>query len=646
MVKEILQQLTKDKAQNRQIIEKAINESLKDENKEAQTQLLNLYLGDYLTDDEKSLFFKETRPKTFLKLYELARKQISVKDFKAALEIIDATLEYIKSQPPAPAPKGVEGDVTRYQFDSFAEMLTYCTKNPQENCMWVAKDELAFLKIKSFCYIETKQLDKAKEVLNKISEINPMDISSYLELFEISKLEKKTEEGYKYLMSAYEKAWYIEDYARLIRAFGFYHLEKGELEQAKSYYLISLMYDSSVDADKYVSNELNIIKGKQGKNFKVPPPAESAKFMAENKLPYMLPQSTEVLLMRTLKKLYELKIDAQKAQPDKVEYFSNIITSYESNLKRITLNKKELIEVVKTDVYTNNYMYANKFFRYSFTAEKTFRQMPPEKLGQSPETKNILHFLYRANERNLVEGFPITVVIDKITDGKASHQEMVNEYLSRLEKNNFSVVTKKEMTIPCGEVATKIYVEREKEKRVSYLFNIGPRAFGIVSCQVEYEGDINDSYVTEVVESWKHMEFSRNQLQEVLDKTYSGYHSLLVNGGMGADKFIKFASETEFMLARLVPLKNKEDPLWEITGRKLVVGYLLSELKANVSKEKFNFDKLRELLTDTKALDEYFTTTNEVIGYYTKAALTSPEKTKASYIACAKEFLMEVENIQ
>ena len=45
----------------------------------------------------------------------------------------------------------------------------------------------------------------------------------------------------------------------------------------------------------------------------------------------------------------------------------NIINSFESNFKRVTLNKKELIEVVRTDVYTNNYMYANRFFRYSFT---------------------------------------------------------------------------------------------------------------------------------------------------------------------------------------------------------------------------------------------------------------------------------------
>ena len=645
MIKEILQKLSKDKAQNRQLIEKEINESLKDENKEAHVALLNLYLGEYLTEDEKLNFVRETRPKTYLKLYELARKQLSIKDFKKALEIIDCTLEYIHSQPLAPAPKGIDGEVTRYQFDSFAEMLTYCTKNPKENCMWVAKDELAFLKIKSFCHIELKELDKAKEVLNRVTQVNPMDVSSYLELFEISKLEKNTDEGYNHLLSAYEKAWYIEDYARLIRAFGYYHLEKGEYEKAKAYYLISLMYDSSVEADKYVSNELNMIKEKQGKAFKVPPPAESAKFMAENKLPYMLPQATEVLLMRTLKKLYELKMDAQKANPDKVDYFNNIITSYESNLKRITLNKKELIDVVRTDVYTNNYMYANKFFRYSFTADKAFRQMPPDKLGQSPETKNILNFLYRANERNLVEGFPITVVIDKVTDGKADHQEMVNEYLSRLEKNNFKVSAKNELVLPCGENATKIFVEREKEKRVSYLFNIGPRTFGIVSCQVEYDGDINESYLTEVVESWKHLEFSSNQLQEVLDKTYSGYHSLLVNGGMSTDKFIKFASETEFMLARLVPLKKKEDPLWEITGRKLIVGYLLNELKSNVSKDKFNFDKLRELLTDLKALDEYFKTTNEVIGYYTKAALTSPDETKASYIACAKEFLMEVEKL-
>ena len=643
MLKEFLSKLTDDKAQNRQLIENEINTSLKDETKEAEVQLLNLYLGEYLNSDEKDLFFRETRPKTYLKLYDLVGKSISTKDFNKALQIIDSTLEYIVAQPSAPAPKGMEEDVKRYQFDSFAEMLVYSTQNPKENCMWVAKDEIAFLKVKSFCLIELKKFEEAKKVLESIGEKNPLDVSSLLELFEITKLQKDTKSGYEYLKQAFTKVWYIEDYARMIRAFGYYHLEQGEYEKAKAYYLLSLMYDSSVEADKFVSNELNIIKEKQGKDFKVPPPAESAKFMQENNLPYMLPQITEVTLMRTLKKLYELKTEAQKNNPTKVSYFETVINSFESNFKRVTLNKKELIDVVKTDVYTNNYMYANRFFRYSFTADKAFRQMPPEKLNQNPETRNILHFLYRANERNLVEGFPITIVIDKVFDEKATHESMSKEYIDRLTKNGFNVVKQEDVTLPAEIPATKLYVEKGAEKRTTYVYAIGPRAFGVVSCQVEYDGDINSSYLTEVVESWKYIEFSKNQLQEVLDKTYSGYHSLLVNGGMGKDKLIKFATEVEYMLARIVPIKKKEDPLWEITGRKLVVGYILQELKKNVSRDKFGFDTLRELLNNPEDLDEYFKNTDEVVGYYTKAALSSPDTTKASYISCAKEFLIEVE---
>ncbi len=644
MIKDILKTLAQDKAENRAIIEKAINDCLKDENKETEVHLLTLYLGEYITDEEKETFFKETRPKTFLKLYELANKQMSVKDFDKALQIIEATLEYISSIPQAPAPADSQEEPNRYQFDSFAEMLIYCTKNPKEPCMWVAKDEVAFLKVQSYCLIEKKEFTKAKEVLNKVLAKNPMNVSSYLELFEISKLEKNLEEGITYIEKAYENVWYIEDFARMIRAYGFYYLEKGEYEKAKSYYLLSLMYDSSVEADKYVNNELSLIKEKQGKAFKVPPPAESAKFMAENKLPYLLPASTEVLLMRTLKKLYELKIDAQKANPSKVDYFANIITAFESNLKRVTLNKKELIDVVKTDVFTNKFMYSNKFFRFTFTADKVFRQMPPDKLGNSLETKNILNFLYRANERNLVEGFPITVIIDKICDDKALHLDMANDYIERLKKNGYTVASSKDMNLPLGVPATKIYIEKGKEKRSSYLFKFSPRAFGLVTCQVEYDGDINDSFLLEIVESWRYLEPNKSQLAEVLDKTYNGYHSLMVNGGIGKDKFLKFAAEVEFMLARLIPLKNKVDPLWEVTGRKLVVGYILKQLKAGVGREEFNFDKLRELLTDEKALDEFFNIDDEVIGYYTRpVTTTTAQNTKASYIVTAKEFLNELE---
>jgi|GEM_PF-5031629 len=643
MLKDFLSKLKGDNTQKRQTIENAINESLKDETKEAETHLLSLYLGDYLSPDERENFLRDVRPKTYLKLYDLVGKSISTKDFAKALDIINATLDYITAQPVPPAPNGVEEDAKRYQFDSFAEMLIYSTKNPKESCIWVAKDEVAFLKVKSFCLIEQKKFDEAKKVLEMVGEKNPMDVSSLLELFEICKLQKKTQDGYKYLQEAFTKVWYIEDYARMIRAFGYYHLDKEEYEKAKAYYLLSLMYDSSVEADKFVSNELNIIKGKQGKDFKVPPPAESAKFMQQNNLPYMLPQITEVTLMRTLKKLYELKQEAQKTNPTKVAYFDSVINSFESNFKRVTLNKKELIEVVRTDVFTNNYMYANRFFRYSFTADKAFRQMPPEKLNQSPETRNILHFLYRANERNLVEGFPVTVVIDKVFDDKATHEKMAQEYIDRLTKNGFNIVNKKDLTLPMGVPATKIYVEKGSEKRSTYIYAIGPRAFGVVSCQVEYDGDINDSFLLEIVESWKYLEFSRNQLQEVLDKTYSGYHSLLVNGGMGKDKLIKFATEVEYMFARLVPIKKKEDAIWEITGRKIVVGYVLQQLKKNISRDKFNFDKLREMLNDDAELDEYFKNSDEVVGYYTRAALSSPSNTRSSYIACAKEFLIEVE---
>ena len=243
MLKDFLSKLKGDNTQKRQTIENEINESLKDETKEAETHLLSLYLGDYLTPDERENFLRDVRPKTYLKLYDLVGKSISTKDFAKALDIINATLDYIAAQPVPPAPIGVEEEAKRYQFDSFAEMLIYSTKNPKESCIWVAKDEVAFLKVKSFCLIELKKFDEAKKVLEMVGEKNPMDVSSLLELFEICKLQKKTQDGYKYLQDAFTKVWYIEDYARMIRAFGYYHLDKEEYEKAKADYLLSLMYE-------------------------------------------------------------------------------------------------------------------------------------------------------------------------------------------------------------------------------------------------------------------------------------------------------------------------------------------------------------------------------------------------------------------
>ncbi len=641
MLKDILSKLTEDKAENRQYLENQINACLKDESKEGLMYLLKLRLGAYLEDEEKQEFLRATRPQTYLKLYEIVRKYVDIKDFDNALKLIDGTLDYITSFPDA-NPPGVAEDTQKYQFDSFAEMLVFCTKYPKTNCMWVAKDEVAFLKLKAYILIDLKRLDEARVILNRILERNPMDMGSHLELFEISKLEKKIDEGVKHLHKVFNEAWYIEDYARMLRAYGYYYLEKCDYEAAKAYYLISLMYDSSVEADRYVNNELKLIKEKQGDKFNVLPPAETAKFMNARKLPYLLPTATTVNLMKTLKKMYELKIDAQKRSPEKENYWNQLINSFESNFVRVTLNHKEYIEVVKTDVYTNKLMHTNALYRFSYKADKNFRQAL-EKFANNPETQNIVGFLYKTNEKNLVEGFPISVIVDKALEEKDTQESLVEDYIARLNKNGFSVKANTQVVLPEGMIANKLIISKEKETSCSYLFNIGPRVFGVVTTRVEHEGDESESYLTEIVETWKYFDSNKSKLDDVLDKVYSGYHSMQVHGRIGKDKMLKFASEVEFMLARLIPIQNKKDALWEITGRKLVVGYVLKELKIGTARQSFNFEKLKELLDDSDEMVKYFTTDDEVIGYYTKAAITSPDKTRASYFSCAKSFLIELD---
>ncbi len=648
MIQDILKQLGEDKQTNRNIIEKAINESLKDELNPARTYLLTLELGSYITQEETADFLKKARPETYLKLFGLARDAIAQRDQDKALAIIEATLDYISRQPVPPPPAGTKEDAKRFQFNSFAEMLVYCTMHPSESCLWVAKDECAFLKLKSYILFERSDFTGARLVLEKLIEKNPLDVASMLELNETYKMEKKAEEGLKYLQMAYDNVWFIEDFGRLLRAYGYYYLEKEEYEKALGYYLNSLMYDSSVEADKYVSNELNIIRSKMGDKFKVPAPSETAKFMAENKLPYLIKPETEVTLMKVLKKLYELKMDADKKDHNQANFLKSTITSFESNLKRVTLNKKELIEVVRTDVYTNMFMHVNSYFRYAFKLDKAFKQMPPSRLVKSEETKNILAFLYKTNDKNLVEGFPITIFVDKLWMGKdapaeSDHEKLVEDYSSRITKSGYTITSSKKRMLPVGTPATKLVLTKGEETRCSYVFNISERAFGIVSAQVEYEGDINDSYLTDIVDSWEYLRYNKTQIAEVLDKVYSGYHSLLVNGGISKEKLIKFASEIEFMFARIVPVKNKQDAIWEITGRKLVVGYILKELKTGTTRENLTFDKLRDMLNDDKDLNEYFNIQDDVIGYYTKAALSSPSNTRASYISTAKEFLTELE---
>jgi len=649
MIQDILKKLGTDKAENRNIIETAINDSLKDDNNPARTHLLTLELGAYLNEDEKPEFFKTTRPQTYLKLYGIVRDLMNRRENEKALEIINATLDYITKQPVVAAPNGVDPNSKRYQFNSFAEMLIYCTKYPKESCLWVAKDESAFAKLKGYLLIEKKQYQEAREVLEHLTTLNPLDLSSILEIFETYKLEGNLDKAFECLNRVYKDVWYIEDYGRMLRGYGFYYLEKGDYEKAQAYYLTSLMYDSSVEADKYVSNELNIIKEKMGAKFQVLPPHETAKFMVKNNLPYLLSQETEVTLMRVLKKLYELKLDADKKDAKQAEFMKATITSFEANLKRVTLNKKELIEVVKTDVYTNMFMYVNSFFRYSFKLDKVFRQMPPQNLAKNEETRNILSFLYRTNDKNLVEGFPITVMVDKIWTAKETpenekHSDLVDNYVKRLEDGGFKIESRKDLTLEnLGIPATKLVVTKDKETRCTYLFNISPRAFGLISSQVEYDGDINDSYLTEMLDTWDYLTYNSTRIAEILDKAHSGYHSLLVNGAVGTDKLLRFASELEFMLARVVPIQNRNDAIWEITGRKIVVGYILKELKMGVTRENLKFDKLRNMLSGEESIDEYFKNSDEVIGYYTKAALTSDEKTKASYLTSAKDFLLELE---
>ena len=648
MIQDILKKLGKDNATNRNILEQAINDSLKEQNGEIKTHLLSLELGQYLEEDQKKDFVQKTRPETYLKIYALVRDLIQRKELDGALDAIDATLAYIQKLPPPPPPANVSGECTRKQFNSFSEMLIYCTKNPSENCMWVAKDENAFLKLKGYILIEQKKYDKAKDVLELTLKNNPLEVSSYLELFEMCKGKNDIDQGKKYLDLAYENAWYIEDYGRLLRGYGFYYLEKQEYEKAQAYYLTSLMYDSSVDADKYVSNELNIIKEKLGNKFEVKPPAQTARFMSENKLNYLLPQETEVIMMKVLRKLYELKINADKNDPLKSEFMARTIVNYESNFKRVTLNKKELIEIVKTDVYTNSFMYINSLLRYSFKIDKAFKQMPPQNFAKTPETKNILSFLYKTNEKNVVEGFPITILIDKVWEGSSlpneeQNQKAIDEYLERIKQGGYTINKTTVVTLPLGIKATKIYITKGSENRCTYMFNISQRAFGLVSCQVEHEGDINDSYLTEIVESWDYITYNKTRIAEVLDKAYSGYHSLLLNGGLGKEKMLKFATEIEFMLARIVPIQNKDDAMAEITGRKLVVGYILKELKSGKTRDNIVFDDLLKMLDDEKMLNDYFDTNDEVIGYYTRPAITSDVQTKNTYMLKAKEFILELE---
>ena len=207
-------------------------------NENAQQKCIT-YIKNY---NDKLREFEENN--IFAKLNALSDQ----KKWEEVIKLVDDNIEKYKY------PREEDGKKC-LQFPLKLEFIRYSIQHQGENFKSVPHEEFSLLDRKLFALIELKRFDEARLLSEEMLEIAPDCLTVLFEQIEIEKFQFNLDKADELIKAIYPKIWNFQAYARYLRLVSWICIEREDWQMAINILNLSLYYDDSDYAYRYVNNE-------------------------------------------------------------------------------------------------------------------------------------------------------------------------------------------------------------------------------------------------------------------------------------------------------------------------------------------------------------------------------------------------------
>lgn len=489
-----------------------------------------------------------------------------------------------------------------YRFRDLMEFCVYAelySENEQTGFNWYDTYDAYILEKKVFCLFELSRFDEALVLCNIIKKLNPINFNNLMEIAEIYKATGKIEEFKIQLDETSKITWRALELARLLRAYGYYYIEKEEYEKAIGLLDVSRAFDSSEKAISYLNNEIGFIKLKNP-DIKVLPPQENLKFLTENNLYYGPNQELKIKLMRAYKSL--LKIMQEK----KTQNLSNICATFATNFLTVTFGEQELLDLVEADVFRNKALVINKKFGYSFEISREWNEMNEEGIEAFKLAPNTTSFLFIPKDNKLDKTISMCYDSAFNPNNQQEFNQRLEESINSLKNAGYDVKENGIIEFANGLRVYRYNVVSEQSSVVEYFFKMRPDLLGCIACRMEQHEEIQTE-ILNILNSFHYLGFKKDGRDIFIRNFYLKLKFAKKNNQDFSNHLLAISNSIKnFFTARLKPeistiaeeiiksaiylICSREETIEEISYRDL-------KEFLSINKSDINPEKIQDLIT-------------------------------------------------
>lgn len=353
------------------------------------------------------------------------------------------------------------------QYPLKLEFIRYSIQHQGENFKSVPHDEFSLLDRKLFALIELKRYEEAKVLADELLEMAPDCLSILFEQIEIEKFQLNLDKAEELIKAVYPKIWNFQAYARYLRLISWICIEREDWQMAVNILNLSLYYDNSDYAYRYVNNELNYIKQKNNLEQIPPRPTfnEMMDYLNYKDFPYAPTEENQDMAMS----LYDFVL---VTKDERLRKFAR------DNCYYMNFGSMGAVRMVEVGALTPNKFVYNAYYNVGFQVSKN------SKVDYNRETRNFMPSKYISEEN----GEALIDVVEK----SESIEDFVENYKKGLEGE---VIEDSYLVCSNNIKAFKFLVNRDGFMELTYLFEINPHNVCKITASVKenhcaLEGDI------------------------------------------------------------------------------------------------------------------------------------------------------------
>lgn len=400
-------------------------------------------------------------------------------DWQGIVDFVDKNIANFKQ------PQKADG-VKSFQFPHLYDFLYFNTTHKNEKFDCVDNTEFNLLVRKMYAFVELKEYDQAKTLIDVLLELSPNYTEVLFEKIEIAKLEQDIVAVERLLNEVYPFVWYYKNFAKFLRLHAWLAIEKGDVKHAVNCLALSLDYNNDEYSFNYVNNELNYMQVKFNLTRIERPSAKELNEYFAN-IEYSSPTQENRYFCRDL---YGFCLKNR-------DKYSNLVADAKNNLVNIYRGSPFIAKTVEVAELTPNFLVINFDYGFSFEVSKTFKS---KEIDKKAHPNRLYEFVNDKNE-----------VITILKCGKFTSEQQYEKLIEKHKKEHadagFEVTPDGYFVGAENQIkATKVLGKGKKGNLfVVYWFKMSPNEAGRISALVKENHSELEGEMINILSTWQYL---------------------------------------------------------------------------------------------------------------------------------------------